>query len=78
MRMFRRLSVPKHAHPLVRTLFEEMNEQQIGVIDIAERSGVNKNTITGWRKRASPDLVNIEACFNVLGQSLVVRATRNL
>lgn len=78
MRMFRRLTIPARAHPLVKRLFEEMNEQQIGVIDIAERSGVNKNTISGWRHRANPDLINLEACFGVLGHKLVVRSREQL
>lgn len=78
MRMFRRLTIPARAHPLVKRLFEEMNEQQVGVLDMADRSGVNKNTITGWRFRAAPDLINLEACYSVLGRSLVVRSTKDL
>ena len=73
MRMFRPLSVPMHAHPLVRVLFVEMNEQQVGIIDLAERSGVNKNTISGWRKKSIPHVENLAACLTVLGMDL--RAT---
>lgn len=70
MRSFRRLSIPAHAHPLVRLLFTEMNKQQIGVLDVAERSGVNKNTITGWRLKSVPNIANLAACFSVLGIEL--------
>lgn len=76
MRRFRKLSVPTNAHPLVRELFAQMNNQQIGLLDMAERAGVNKNTICGWRHRAAPDLINIEACFSVLGYRLTIRLTR--
>lgn len=66
MRGFRVLSIPKSAHPLVRILFKEMNHQQIGVLDMSERSGVNKNTISGWRKKSVPNIINLSACFSVL------------
>jgi hypothetical protein len=70
MRKFRRLSVPPRAHPLVRKLFEEMNYQQIGMLDLAERSGVNKNTIKDWKDRSIPQVHNLDACFEVLGMKL--------
>lgn len=72
MRKFRRLSIPGRAHPLVRRLVEEMNKQQIGVLDMCERSGVNKNTFRDWRTRTIPTVDNIEACFNVLGLRLTI------
>ena len=70
MRRFKRLSVPDHAHPLVRRLFTEMNQQQIGILDMAERAGVNKNTLGDWKNRAVPNIANIDACYNVLGLRL--------
>ena len=76
MRLFRKLTIPQHAHPLVRRLFEEMNKEQIGVVDISERSGVNKNTISGWRKKSIPSIINIEACFSVLGMEVSLTRKR--
>ena len=76
MRLFRKLTIPQHAHPLVRKLFEEMNKQQIGVVDLAERCGVNKNTISGWRKKSIPNIINIEACFSVLGMEVSLTKKR--
>ncbi|QIG67446.1 hypothetical protein EVB39_117 [Rhizobium phage RHph_TM3_3_9] len=73
MRGFRSLTVPARAHPLVRLLFEKMNHEQIGVLDMAERSGVNKNTLKDWRTRTAPTVDNIEACFNVVGLTLTVK-----
>lgn len=72
MRVYRKHSVPENVHPLVRKLFEEMNREQIGVVDMAERSGVNKNTINDWKKRSVPNIVNLDACFSVLGKKISV------
>lgn len=72
MRIFRRLKIPTNTHPLVKNLFEEMNHQQIGITDMADRSGVNKNTITDWKRRCMPSLANIDACYHVLGLKLQV------
>lgn len=70
MRKFRRITVPTKAHPLVRRLFEEMNHQQLGVLDLADRSGVNKNTLKDWRTRTVPRVDHLVACYNVLGMTL--------
>lgn len=73
MRKFRPHAVPMSGHPLVRRLFVEMNAQQVGVLDLSERSGVNKNTFKDWRTRSVPTVDNLDACFNVLGLELAVR-----
>lgn len=77
MRKFRRLRVPVKAHPLVKRLFEEMNHQQIGVMDMSERSGVNKNTFRDWRTRTVPTIDNLDACFTVLGMKLSASPGKN-
>ncbi len=77
MRPFRRVSLPTHAHPLVHRLFEEMNRQQLGVLDMAERTGVNKNTLKDWRTRTVPTVEALEACFNVLGLTLLPRPLKS-
>jgi len=73
MRRFRRLSIPHHAHPLVRRTFEEMNHQRIGILDMADRTGVNKNTINDWKNRSNPQVQNLDACFAALGLQLTLR-----
>lgn len=75
MRRFRKHSVPQNVHPLVKKLFEQMNQEQIGVLDMSERSGVNKNTINDWKKRSVPNIANLDACFMVLGKKLHVNST---
>lgn len=74
MRRYVRLSsVPERAHPLVRRLFEEMATQRICIRDVADRSGVNRNTIQDWRTRTMPRIADLDACFNVLGMQLTAR-----
>lgn len=73
LRKFVKLKIPDHCHPLVRRLFQEMNKHQIGVLDMSERSGVNKNTLKDWKTRTVPRIDSIEACYNVLGLKLEVR-----
>ena len=77
MRPFHPLKVPVNVHPLVRRLFEEMNREQIGILDMAKRSGVNKNTLNDWKARSNPQIQNLDACFAVLGMELNVRAKRD-
>ena len=76
MRRFRPLSIPNKAHPLVRRMFAEMNHQRIGVLDMSDRSGINKNTLQDWRTRTVPTVDNLEACFTVLGCELTIRQSR--
>lgn len=73
MRRPPRVTVPAGAHPAVRRLFAEMARQQCGVLEMAERSGVNKNTLKDWRTRTMPRVADLEACLNVVGLRLVVR-----
>jgi DNA-binding phage protein len=49
-----------------------MDRQQIGILDMAERAGVNKNTVKDWKTRAVPSIDNLQACLNVLGLRLTV------
>lgn len=78
MRKFRPLKPPTLAHPIVRRMFDEMNHQQIGILDMAKRSGVNKNTLRDWRTRTTPSVVNLAACLSVLGMRLqIVREKDN-
>lgn len=73
MRRFHKVRVPENVHPLVRNLFEEMNRQRIGMLDMAERTGVGQSTMKHWRLMCSPSLANLEACYNVLGYKLSIK-----
>lgn len=69
--MGRRVTVPQHAHPFVRRMFEEMLVQGITLEQLADRAGLHHGTIRDWRSRGKPVLPNIEAVINALGYRLV-------
>lgn len=73
MRRFQRVRIPRNVHPLVVKLFEEMNHQQIGMLDMSERTGIGQSTMKHWRTMCSPSLANLEACYNVLGYELALK-----
>jgi lambda repressor-like predicted transcriptional regulator len=68
-----RLTIPKHAHPLVRRLILELNRQSTTMQELAERSGVHLRTIQTWRHKNLPKIDLLEACFNTLGMRLIVQ-----
>lgn len=69
--MVRRVTIPDHAHPLVRFVFHEMRRQEITYGEQADRSGLSRETLTAWRKRSKPDLESLEAVLGVLGYGLM-------
>jgi len=80
-----RLTIPSHAHPLVRRLFEELNAQQTTIEELALRmNGSPRNgpiapgvdTIRFWATRHMPRLDTFEAAVNVLDLELVLRKRR--
>ena len=75
---FRPHAPADRAHPLVRQMFTEMNEQQCTQATMSERSGINKNTFRSWRTKAVPRIDDLEACLNVLGLELTVRQIKEL
>jgi transcriptional regulator with XRE-family HTH domain len=78
MRRFLRQRVPDGVHPLVRRLFELMNAQRCGVLDLAERCGVTSSTIRHWRassqeKRSkTPSIASFDATLRALGYRLEI------
>lgn len=68
---YTRVTIPEKAHPLVKHLFLEMRNQRLGVMDMADRSGVSAGSLVNWRTRMTPKgIPSLEACFNVLGYTL--------
>lgn len=77
MRLFRPHHIPTNVHPIVRKLFELMHEERLGVLDMSERSGINRNTIKDWKARAVPNIVNLDAFLNTLGYELAIRRKKD-
>lgn len=73
VRQFRTLPPPEKAHPLARQLFELMAEERVTILDLAEKAGVNRNTLTWWKGKSKPQLDLLEACLNSLGYELCIR-----
>lgn len=74
MRRFRRVSC-RNKDPYAQKLAEEMNRQQIGVTDIAERSGHSYHAVIQLfqrQRRVTASTANDLA--NVLGLELVFRS----
>lgn len=68
-----KLPVPPGAHPLVRRFVEELNAQDTTITEVADRSGVDRHTISGWRYSACPTIDLLNAALNVLDLELVIQ-----
>ena len=66
-----RTTVPEHAHPLAKTVFQLMREYSCTYEELEWRSGVLSTTTKAWRKTSRPSLASIEAALGVFGWSLV-------
>lgn len=66
-RPFRPHDVPERGLPLVRRLFVLMNEQRVSIKAMEQAAGVR---VSSWR-HTTPRIDLLEACFNVLGRTLV-------
>lgn len=75
-RKFRTLKISAHSHPLVRELYEVMNEEEMGVLELSDRSGINKNTLKDWKHRTVPTITNIEAAGSCVGLKLIWKKVR--
>ncbi|MHA1539775.1 MAG: helix-turn-helix domain-containing protein [Alphaproteobacteria bacterium] len=63
----------RNPHPLIRKLFYTRKGEGISQKDLARVAGLNKDAILTWeRGKASPNLINFEACLNALGYDLVI------
>lgn len=69
---FRRHPVPKGVDPLVTFIFEEMNNQQATLVEVAKRAGIDKNTFYSWKRRSHPHLDTVRAVLMALGYNLKI------
>lgn len=71
-----KLSVPEHAHPLVRQFFEILNDHKATMMDVSKKAGPHWSTIQSWSRRSNPYIGNFEAALNAMGYELVIRPKR--
>jgi hypothetical protein len=77
-RRCKKLSVEGSMHPLVRRLFELINEDPLMTFKVLkERSGVQIDTMSQWRYAHSPALVTFEAVLNAAGYELCIRKRKD-
>lgn len=65
--------IPQHAHPLVRELFSLVRRRGVTLRSVARKAGLHEDVFTTWRRKSSPNIVNLEAALNALGHELVVQ-----
>lgn len=65
-------TVPPHASPIVKTLFQEMRDSGVTYEQLARRSGLSPYSIWSWRGERVPLITNIVAALNAVGLDLVV------
>lgn len=70
MRKFRYRPRIVTGHPVVKFLFEEMVEQRMTEADLAERVGINRDTLRNWRTRYNPKVTDLDAALKPLGYKL--------
>ncbi|MFH5927427.1 hypothetical protein [Roseomonas xinghualingensis] len=71
-----RLAVPAHAHPLVRRLFEIINDEEALLDEVAAPAGLSVVTIKEWRRK-NPTIVTFDAAARVLGYRLALVPDRS-
>ena len=67
-----RMTIPEHAHPLVRALFRLMIREDCTTTALSEKTGISRETLRNWRYHSNPRLTDLSACFQVLGKKIVV------
>lgn len=66
-----RITVPTHAHPLARLVFQLMREHNVTYHVLQDSSGVLAQTLKSYRVEKVPGLRSIEALLGAFGWSLV-------
>lgn len=70
------LTIPAHAHPLVRRFFAELNAQRTTLAEVSERSNVGVDTMRFWATRHTPRVDLLDAALNTIDLELVIRKRR--
>jgi hypothetical protein len=75
-RRYRRTPVESN-HPLVRLLWEKIDESPLSLTAISRKAGFTHSTLEKWRNGSRlPSLMNIEAAFGALGYTITVTAIK--
>lgn len=66
-----RVALPSHCHPLVRSFFVAVNDEQAFLHEVATKSGVARATLSDWRRKV-PRIDNFDAALNSIGLKLAI------
>lgn len=66
-----RLNVPTHCHPLVKRLYQLMNENGKQLGEMADECNISRTTLWGWAHQRMPVVDMLDAAFNSLGYRLM-------
>ncbi len=66
------VTIPEHAHPIVKGLFARMIDERASYERVAAPSGIGIPTLTGWRFRHMPLIDTIDAALNVFGLQIAI------
>lgn len=72
MRKFRQRPRIVNGHPIVNFLFTQLWKQKMCEHDLAERIGLSRDTLRGWRTRYNPKITDLDAALRPLGYQLKV------
>jgi DNA-binding phage protein len=59
-------------HPIIRVLFEQMEERGQTFDSLSTQSGVSRSTIHSWKSWGNPNLVSLEAVAGALDLELSI------
>lgn len=62
-----------NAHPLVKQVFDIIDDQQATYLMVECRSGVGRTTLSHWKDRSMPTLGTFEAVVQALGYDIILK-----
>ncbi len=71
----RPFTIPAHCHPMVKTLFEKLRDEQMSLKEAARRSGLKDATVHQWGRR-NPSLPNFIAVCNTVGLEVCLKEVK--
>ena len=77
MSKFKRKTIPLKAHHVVQAIFEEMNQQKMSYIQLADKAGISFKILERWRTGVTPQLQTLALVLSALDLTLVVMKERH-
>lgn len=62
----------ENSHPIIKLLYETLEKRGMSYSDLSKKSGINLSTVSNWKYKSNPTLLNLEAALNAVGYDLKV------